>query len=933
MPTPRETEDFPNQRVLRTALNNPAFGLSFNYPPADPGVTPTELEDTLGNGEAFAAGQDSDTTPVARPGARIQDNAEALTELASDIKTIFNNAFSTSKAVAGAEPQSGVAPLAPSMVGNNGAPAVFGSVVATNESQVNLFATQFAANFEDYLDDDNILTVLDVDGLPTADRDPDDTRLFPLNNTWSDVANLDGGLPADTGPASVRFGFELLPYITEVYVQSDYDIDTVTGPQTPDQGGANPDFNVTWDSNGPAGVGYAIEIRNPFNTTISLNNVHLYVGTTPGTPGTLLPDGDEWTTTTTGVTAARADADFDGDDLDGTGGVTDYDLADLVTNQLRLSNSITDEQSKTQLEPNEVLILYRNGNAGADDNDLIVNPDKFANAAAVTGGNEEGPGHREGSNLQWDGGVTANSIPTDSAIDDRAGNQTYTYVELPIDWPTAGAAPAGNADFPADNVTVELRIAAATEPNGFSSGVTGGDDGSTATGVPRLARVRYQVVDSSIAPVESFTNTHLDLQTAPLEDTRVTMQHSTVGNANGLNAMLVRRGDFQNREVFPDQFDVALTGSGVNNDLAELIAPAVVPAAAPTVTRVDVHDRLAAASTETAQVRLGNDEKAMGAILAGYEPSTAGGSNANMAALNGDQVVMRNGGAIQLESEIAHLLLLGIEPVGTNPLESGSTADSFINTPDLFGSAATPDSLNDYRLNFGLNTALPLPAASGPVNDDNDHWNKPHARFLLERVTALSPARDGQDNDGDGRTDEADEQFLAGRLNINQAERELIRDALPFGNPNVRNDYANVIEALRGDDNTTTAPEMGVLHAWDLFDEPATPELAAGSQTDGVTRVDFLQNNLGGDDGASGDAEEAFLLTGNAQQVLTTRSDVYVAYILVQGYRDANANGDFTDGPGDGLIEQERSIVLFDRSGLINSADEVESRVIFEFDQ
>lgn len=935
VPTPREMADFPNQRVLRTALNNDAYGLSFDYPPADPGVTPMDLQSTLGNDQAFDNGQDSETTPVARPGQRIQDNAEALTELASDVKTIFNNAFSTTKAVASAEPQAGVGTLAPGSIGNNEAPVLFGDVVANDEQDVEIFATQFAANFEDYVDADNILTVLDVRGLPTADRDPDDTRLFPLDNTWTDTANLSGSLSNDTNPDLIRFGFELLPYITEVYVQTDYEIPTsgVVGPVMPDEGGVAPDWTVEWQSDvttTPAGVGYAIEIRNPFNTTISLNNVHLYVDRTPTAAGSLLPESAEWTTTTMGVTAPRADADFDGDDLPGAGGATDYDLADLVTNQLRMSGGLSDVQSKTELAPNEVLILYRNANAGADDNDMIVNPGKFGNPAATVGSTFDASGVREGSERQWDAGVAAGSIPTDAVIDDRDANQIYTYVELPIDWPITAAA-TGTADYDPDQVTVELRIAVANEPGGFSTNVDGGNDGSTTTSVPRLDRVRYQVVDSSIAPVDSFTSTHVDLLSSPADGTQVTMQHSTVGNANGVNAMLMRRGDFQNRELFPDQFDIALTGTAVNNGLRELIAPdpnAAPPVSAVTpVTRVAVHD-----ITQVSQTRLGDDEKTG---QAGYTPSTAGGSNADMPAVADDQVVMRNG-PIELEAEIAHLFLLGIEPIdASSPLESGSTADSFFDSTLRPDTRPTPTSLNQYRLNFGFIPTLALPAGNDELNDDNVHWAKPHARFLLERLTVLSPARDGMDNDGDGSTDEDDEQFLAGRLNVNQAETELIEASLPFGNPTVRGDFANTLEALRGDTNTTMEPALGVAHAWDLIDEASTPTLRTGGddQTDGVSRIDFLQNDLanGNEDDVENDAEEFFLLTGNAQQVLTTRSDVYVAYILVQGYRDANSNGDFTDGPEDGLIEQTRSIVLFDRSGMVNSSDEVESRLLFEF--
>ena len=249
---------------------------------------------------------------------------------------------------------------------------------------------------------------------------------------------------------------------------------------------------------------------------------------------------------------------------------------------------------------------------------------------------------------------------------------------------------------------------------------------------------------------------------------------------------------------------------------------------------------------------------------------------------------------------------------------SGSTADSFIR-PQFLTTGTTPTSFDSYRLNFGTATAAPLalPAGFDGLNSASLHWNKPHAQFLIERLSALSPAIDGVDNDGDGRTDDEDpdEQVVPGRLNLNNAELDLVRDALPFGNDTARTAIRDAIEGARDDATTSTA--LARRHIYGLgtcclraprqisstpprtcptppptVPLPATPK-ASPRRTAVLTspRTDRGPANNARDE-TDDDVEEAFLFAGGTQQVTTTRSDVYVAYILVQGYRDADGNGE-----------------------------------------
>lgn len=100
-------------------------------------------------------------------------------------------------------------------------------------------------------------------------RDPD--------NQLSDLANT-------------RYGMEALPFISEVYVQRQYTWDGNGDPVPPT------DFRMDFTASAPSD--YAIEIHNPFDREISLENVHLAVGTNAnvwdrltdlGAPNTLAP--------------------------------------------------------------------------------------------------------------------------------------------------------------------------------------------------------------------------------------------------------------------------------------------------------------------------------------------------------------------------------------------------------------------------------------------------------------------------------------------------------------------------------------------------------------------------------------------------------------------------------------------------------------------
>ena len=225
------------------------------------------------------------------------------------------------------------------------------------------------------------------------------------------------------------------------------------------------------------------------------------------------------------------------------------------------------------------------------------------------------------------------------------------------------------------------------------------------------------------------------------------------------------------------------------------------------------------------------------------------------------------------------------------------------------------------------------PPPANPVIDTTGSpaWNVPHGMFLLSRFTTLSPAVDNVDNNGFGGTDEDLEQKLLGRLNLNQAETQLLADVLPFATGGVRNAIATSTETERGDTPPlSAAPGPGLVLPWQLWNRPGLDAMIVDTgDTQGFSaRLDFRQNYRETatdpiDDGIADDREELSALMSMLGQVATTRSDVYVAYILVHGYEAT----DFAAGP----VETGRMIVMFDRTNLLTNDDAVQYTVLYRF--
>jgi hypothetical protein len=169
----------------------------------------------------------------------------------------------------------------------------------------------------------------------------------------------------------------------------------------------------------------------------------------------------------------------------------------------------------------------------------------------------------------------------------------------------------------------------------------------------------------------------------------------------------------------------------------------------------------------------------------------------------------------------------------------------------------------------------------------------PNYAKVLNYVTVFNPFNDGDDNDGDVNTGEDVELQVAGRININTAPWFVIAQ-LPWMQYTTAGDNylrARAIVASRVVDgpyrNITELMRVGEM-------------LNLGSDGDDNNGPDFTL------DTAKDDLEERDVIFSRVSNLVTVRSDVFTAYILVRLGRD---------GP------QRRMIGIFDRSGVFSRTD------------
>ncbi len=286
-------------------------------------------------------------------------------------------------------------------------------------------------------------------------------------------------------------------------------------------------------------------------------------------------------------------------------------------------------------------------------------------------------------------------------------------------------------------------------------------------------------------------------------------------------------------------------------------------------------------------------------------------------------------GKIVQVGELAHIAAIG--PDATNTVA------------DVWGSATNTA---DFMLDF---------ASTQLVSTTVDSMALPHAVVMLDRFTTLSPAGDGVDNDPD--TADADEQLVPGTINLNTVvglyngttipPDHLLRYVLPIPDPATRDtvirsilEYRDKLASFSGTNRGLGAnyrDRLGISNIGELMkclDTVLSNDTVDNFALTG-TVIDFNSVNDNGTlgnltddfvvaDGIVDDREEEAMVASWLAQVCSTRSDIFTAYVLIQGY----PADDFTQGP----VESIRFFAVLDRSGVVGQNSPVRVLGVYRMD-
>ncbi|MGB0768205.1 MAG: hypothetical protein ACPGYV_10895, partial [Phycisphaeraceae bacterium] len=283
---------------------------------------------------------------------------------------------------------------------------------------------------------------------------------------------------------------------------------------------------------------------------------------------------------------------------------------------------------------------------------------------------------------------------------------------------------------------------------------------------------------------------------------------------------------------------------------------------------------------------------------------------------------------------IGDLLQIPLIGPSRGAADNGSTIAQAFEDANLSASAqGIADLLLPYQRYSGATVAPVANATAG-----NGAFNVPHALLLLEQLTTFNPATDGHDGDDQGdsagespTTPDEDEVLVPGKLNLNTASFDTLVRLLPFPDQTTRTQVANAIITRR--ESITQGTDFGVginalpgiAYTGALYEQienlGENPSQVAGDNIDlngnGV-RIDLndYETTLGtydAEDGVADDREEEIMIAKWLSEVADNRSDVFAAYIVVQGY----PAGAFTTG----AVESARLIVIFSRANVQGAGD------------
>ncbi len=186
-------------------------------------------------------------------------------------------------------------------------------------------------------------------------------------------------------------------------------------------------------------------------------------------------------------------------------------------------------------------------------------------------------------------------------------------------------------------------------------------------------------------------------------------------------------------------------------------------------------------------------------------------------------------------------------------------------------------------------------------NIDSAYYYMSFGMALMQHFVFISPESDGLDNDGDSLIDsqDTDELFIPGTINLNTASANLLNQILPIKDTDEREKLVDEIISLRGKPSDTVP---GIPSVGDLFKMDST-QWGMSSNASKATQT-LRQRQLG--------------------SLAQTRSDVYTAYVVIRGY----PSGDFRRG----AVESKQFLVVYDRSRISSNDNRINILGYYEYD-
>ncbi|MEM9419258.1 MAG: hypothetical protein AAGA25_09445 [Planctomycetota bacterium] len=379
--------------------------------------------------------------------------------------------------------------------------------------------------------------------------------------------------------------------------------------------------------------------------------------------------------------------------------------------------------------------------------------------------------------------------------------------------------------------------------------------------------------------------TYIDEYTAGTADAQTPngvgyLQLHAVGTGNGLAMLTVRDEDVDLTDLPP--INPNIIGGSI----------AIEPETAQNIAATSSFDTYAKGATSPASADMLDGRVADAPTAADPLPATF--------AANSEPWIIGNAGRFYRVGDILRAVLIAprIDPAAGAPITTVDHLTVAEVWRDYFFTNSGSYTVGSAMLN-PTDTAVVLPPPS--------NLNISHAEYFLAAFSNL----------------ESNKGLIPGRININTMPQRLLATIFPTTNTGTATTLAGDIVAARTAPDTNinrTAGTRGIQFISQL--SQTTTVFDPTGNTSGEVR-DFYEYEpelgLAGahnDDLFTDDVEEKTMFLNYLNQVASTRSDIFTAYVLVRAYpaSDFSANGDANlDGIADATTEY-RLIAVFDRS-------------------